>query len=85
MIYPKELEELIEYFKKLPGIGEKSAERLAISLLDFSEDDINLFTKCNDVASIKKRAHQIWKVSFCAMEMKLKKIVKPFGEHDFLL
>ena len=38
MIYPKELEELIEYFKKLPGIGEKSAERLAISLLDFSED-----------------------------------------------
>ena len=41
MIYPKELEELIEYFKKLPGIGEKSAERLAISLLDFSEDDIN--------------------------------------------
>ena len=46
MIYPKELEELIEYFKKLPGIGEKSAERLAISLLDFSEDDINLFTKC---------------------------------------
>ena len=48
MIYPKELEELIEYFKKLPGIGEKSAERLAISLLDFSEDDINLFTKCSE-------------------------------------
>lgn len=46
MIYPKELEELIEYFKKLPGIGEKSAERLAISLLDFTEEDISLFTKC---------------------------------------
>ena len=45
MIYPKELEELIEYFKKLPGIGEKSAERLAISLLDFSEDDIDFAIK----------------------------------------
>ena len=55
MIYPKELEELIEYFKKLPGIGEKSAERLAISLLDFSEDDINLFTKC--IMDEKKNLH----------------------------
>lgn len=55
MIYPKELEELIEYFKKLPGIGEKSAERLAISLLAFSEDDINLFTKC--IMDGKKNLH----------------------------
>lgn len=55
MIYPKELEELIEYFKKLPGIGEKSAERLAISLLDFSDDDINLFTKC--IMDGKKNLH----------------------------
>ena len=55
MIYPKELEGLIEYFKKLPGIGEKSAERLAISLLDFSEDDINLFTKC--IMDGKKNLH----------------------------
>lgn len=46
MIYPKELEELISYFKKLPGVGEKSAERMALSLLDFSEDDIFMFSKC---------------------------------------
>ena len=45
MIYPKILEELIEYFKKLPGIGEKSAERLALSIIDSSEDDIKLFSK----------------------------------------
>lgn len=45
MIYPRELENLIDYFKKLPGIGEKSAERLAISLLEFSSDDIDLFAK----------------------------------------
>ena len=53
MIYPKELEELIEYFKKLPGIGEKSAERLAISLLDFSEDDeINLSEEDNETVNV---------------------------------
>ena len=45
MIYPKVLEDLIEYFKKLPGIGEKSAERLALSIIDSSEEDIKLFSK----------------------------------------
>lgn len=44
MIYPKELENLIEYFKKFPGVGEKSAERMAISLLDFSFDDVMMFS-----------------------------------------
>ena len=28
MIYPKLLQNLIDYLKKLPGIGEKSAERM---------------------------------------------------------
>lgn len=56
MIYPKLLEELIEYFKKLPGIGEKTAERLALSLLDYSEEDINLFS--NTMISAKKNLHQ---------------------------
>ena len=45
MIYPKLLEELIEYFKKFPGVGEKSAERLALSLLDFSKEDIDILSK----------------------------------------
>ena len=39
MIYPDNLATLINYFKKLPGIGEKSAERLALSLLDLPVDD----------------------------------------------
>ena len=30
MKYPTDLERLISYYKKLPGIGERSAERLAI-------------------------------------------------------
>ena len=55
MIYPKILEELIEFFKKLPGIGEKSAERLALSIIESSEDDINLFSKT--MINAKKELH----------------------------
>ena len=49
MIYPKVLMDLIEYFKKLPGIGEKSAERMALALLDINTDDVNAFADaiCN--------------------------------------
>ena len=43
MIYPKVLLELIEYFKKFPGIGDKSAERMALALLDINSDDVNSF------------------------------------------
>ena len=32
MKYPNSLQELIEYFKLLPGIGEKNAERLAFAV-----------------------------------------------------
>ncbi len=55
MIYPKILENLIEYFKKLPGIGEKTAERLAISILDLSEEDTNEFA--NLIIQAKKDLH----------------------------
>ena len=43
MVYPANLANLINYFKKLPGIGEKSAERLALSVLSMSSDDVNSF------------------------------------------
>ena len=44
MIYPKILEELINYFKKLPGVGEKTAERLALSLLNLKDEDLSAFS-----------------------------------------
>ncbi|MBE6154840.1 MAG: recombination protein RecR [Firmicutes bacterium] len=44
MNYPVYLEKLINYYKKLPGIGEKSAERLAIATLDFNSDEIEEFS-----------------------------------------
>ncbi len=43
MGYPTALSDLINYFRKLPGIGEKSAERMALALLDFSCEDVENF------------------------------------------
>ena len=44
MKYPKTLNELIECFKKLPGIGEKTAERYALSSLELSDEILELFS-----------------------------------------
>ena len=40
MAYPTALSDLINYFRKLPGIGEKSAERMALSLLELTGEDV---------------------------------------------
>lgn len=45
MKYPKSLEELIECFKLLPGIGEKNAERLSFAVLQFSEENSTRFSE----------------------------------------
>ena len=44
-IYPETLEKTIEFYKKLPGIGEKSAERLALATLDIDADELDSFSK----------------------------------------
>lgn len=45
MKYPSIIQNLIECFKKLPGIGEKSAERMALSVLEIDKETIDLFAK----------------------------------------
>ncbi len=45
MNYPKTILNLIECFKKYPGIGEKTAERLALASLNMDEEIINMFSK----------------------------------------
>lgn len=55
MIYPKVLEELIESFKTLPGIGEKSAERMALTILKQSQDEIDHFAL--SMQNAKKKLH----------------------------
>lgn len=59
MIYPESLEKLINYYKKLPGIGEKNAERLALATLNFKEEDLDKFS--DSLKNIKK----IHKCSIC--------------------
>jgi recombination protein RecR len=43
MIYPSNLANVINYFRKFPGIGEKSAERLALFVINMSSEDVNSF------------------------------------------
>lgn len=45
MKYPKTIQLLIEYLKKLPGVGEKTAERYALSLLTMDEEIVNDFSQ----------------------------------------
>ena len=54
-LYPQELEQLIEFFKKLPGIGEKSAERMALSVLELDEDYLQI--SASNLIEAKKRLH----------------------------
>ncbi|MBR4617872.1 MAG: recombination protein RecR [Bacilli bacterium] len=42
---PDSINRMIESFKMLPGVGEKTAERLAFSILDFDDEQIELFSK----------------------------------------
>ena len=55
MGYPNSLSDLINYFRKLPGIGEKSAERMALSLLELSGDDVESFAEA--MVDSKKNLH----------------------------
>jgi recombination protein RecR len=43
MVYPETLEKIIRFYKKLPSIGEKSAERLALATLNIDDDIISDF------------------------------------------
>ena len=53
MLYPESLNELIESFKKIPGIGEKSAERYALALSELDEDDKEEFI--NSINDVKEK------------------------------
>lgn len=60
MIYPPTIKNLIECFKKYPGIGEKTAERLALATLNLDSEIINLFSE-----SIKNTKLKIKRCEIC--------------------
>lgn len=51
MIYPESLQKIINFYKKLPGIGDKNAERMALATIDLGEEDIGDFA--NDLVIAK--------------------------------
>lgn len=51
--YPAALEELMEFLRTLPGVGRRSAERMALQLFSWDEGRLEAFSSV--VGSLKKR------------------------------
>lgn len=55
-IFPESLNNLIEEFQKLPTVGRKSAERLAMNIVERDETDIKDFA--NSLMQVKEKIHR---------------------------
>ncbi len=55
-MYPDSIKSLIESFKYLPGIGEKTAERLAFSVMDLEDEQVELFS--TSLMDVKNKVHK---------------------------
>ena len=55
-MYPSSLQQLIDSFKYLPGIGDKTAERLAFAIMDMDEEKVSLFSE--SIAKVKENIHR---------------------------
>ncbi len=53
MRLPKTLEKVSDFFKRLPGIGKKTADRLALYLLQMPEEDLAEFAE--NLRNLKKK------------------------------
>lgn len=55
-MFPDSILNLIESFKMLPGIGEKTAERLVFSILDMEKENIDFFSE--SLRDVKEKVHR---------------------------
>ena len=55
-MYPNSLQQLIESFKYLPGVGEKTAERIAFAIMDMDDEQVEFFSSC--LSNIKNKIHK---------------------------
>lgn len=69
MNYPNSFKNLIDSFKLLPGIGEKTAERLSLAVLNMDEEKAKKFSESiNDVKNKIKRCsicHSLTEQELC--------------------
>lgn len=54
-MYPKSFQQLIDSFRKLPGVGARTAERFAFQLLNMPKDEVDLFA--DSLKQAKKSLH----------------------------
>lgn len=82
MNYPNTIQKLIECLKKIPGIGEKTAERYALAILNLDNEVIEQFSK-----SILDTKLKIKKCSICnnLTENEICDICKNKGRNNELL
>lgn len=55
-MYPSSLEQLINLFKYLPGIGEKTAERLAFAVMEMDDEIVGQFS--DSLLNVKNMIHR---------------------------
>ena len=61
-MYPKTFDDLIYEFQKLPGVGAKTAERYAFTVLSWNEDEICAMAET--LMNLKKKLEK-WICSGC--------------------
>jgi len=66
MNYPKPIKDLIECLKKMPGVGEKTAERLALSVLEMDTNIATLFS--NSIMDVKTKIRRCDKCNNLAVD-----------------
>lgn len=81
-MYPNSIKNIIDCFKDLPGIGEKTAERLAFSLINFDKNKLTSFSDA--IISVRD------KLTYCEMcgnitEDKICTICSDKGRNDKLI
>lgn len=54
-MYPSSFQQLIDSFRKLPGVGARTAERFAFQLLNMPRDEVELFA--DSLKQAKNRLH----------------------------
>ncbi len=59
-MYPASIEKLIESFKLLPSVGQKTAERYAMAILEMSKENVDDF-----IGALKKATTEIKRCSIC--------------------
>lgn len=55
-MYPPSLQTLIEQFRRLPGVGEKTAERYALMIAEQPEEDVRQFSEA--LINVKTKLHR---------------------------